>query len=800
MNRNNSSERVVETDKAVSSGVDTGHGERKMSVEQAERRASLLLEQHQWDPNMPEEKRNSLQDALRNNDIEGAQAIEASLEENSPYPEVRAAVRNYDEDVPANTIRAWVIGMVLCTLGSGVNMLFSMRSPSIYISSIVAQLLAYPIGKAWEKIFPDRQFNIGGLKFNLNPGPFNLKEHVVIVVMSNASYGGGAAYSTDTLLAQIVKYKQNFGWGFQLLYTISLQCMGYGLAGLCRRFLVWPAAMIWPSNLVNTALFYTLHDHSKSDPAVTHGWTISRYKYFGFVFLGSFIWYWFPGYIFQALSVFAFVTFIKPNNVIVNQLFGGWTGISLLPITFDWTQIAGYVGSPLIPPWHALANTTIGVVLFYMICTLAIHYSGGLYSAYLPISDSGSYDNTGNPYNVTKILTPEKELDIDAYHKYSPLFLSTTFSLSYGLSFASISALIVHTYLYHGKEIWYRLKVARDQEDDVHMRLMRKYKDAPDWWYLTGFLLMFGMGMATVLAWDTHLAAWAFILALIIAFLWMIPIGMIQAITNIQIGLNVITEFLIGYMQPGRPLAMMLFKSYGYITMSQALYFVQDLKLGHYMKVPPRVMFWSQVVATIWSGIVQIAVMNWALGAIKDVCTPDAVNHFTCPNAKVFFNASIIWGLIGPARIFSPGQIYSPMLWFFLIGAILPVVFWVLSKKFPRSPIRYINVPVITGGSGLIPPATPLNYLSWGIVGFIFNKYIRGKYFGWWSVYNYITSAALDTGLAISTIVIFFALSLSNTSFPDWWGNTIAVSTMDAQGTAVQKIVAQGETFGPKSW
>ena len=35
------------------------------------------------------------------------------------------------------------------------------------------------------------------------------------------------------------------------------------------------------------------------------------------------------------LSVFAFVTWIRPKNVVINQLFGGWTGISLIPITFD---------------------------------------------------------------------------------------------------------------------------------------------------------------------------------------------------------------------------------------------------------------------------------------------------------------------------------------------------------------------------------------------------------------------------------------------------------------------------------
>ena len=61
---------------------------------------------------------------------------------------------------------------------------------------------------------------------------------------------------------------------------------------------------------------------------------------------------------------------------------------------------------------------------------------------------------------------------------------------------------------------------------------------------------------------------------------------MIQAVTNQQVGLNVITELIIGYALPGRPIAMMMFKTWGYITMVQALQFTQDFKLGHYMKVP----------------------------------------------------------------------------------------------------------------------------------------------------------------------------------------------------------------------
>ena len=73
------------------------------------------------------------------------------------------------------------------------------------------------------------------------------------------------------------------------------------------------------------------------------------------------------------------------------------------------------------------------------------------------------------------------------------------------------------------------------------------------------FVIMLALSFFTVLYYPTHLAWWALIIAFIIAFVWMVPLGMVQAITNIQIGLNVITEFIIGYMQPGRPLAMMSF-------------------------------------------------------------------------------------------------------------------------------------------------------------------------------------------------------------------------------------------------
>ena len=253
-------------------------------------------------------------------------------------------------------------------------------------------------------------------------------------------------------------------------------------------------------------------------------------------------------------------------------------------------------------------------------------------------------------------------------------------------------------------------------------------------------------------------------------------------------------------MQPGRPLAMMMFKTYGYITMGQALSFIQDLKLGHYMKIPPRLMFSAQVVATIWASFVQISVLQWGLSNIEDVCSQHQKNHYTCPNGRVFFNASVIWGLIGPQRIFSPGTIYSGLLWFWLVGALLPIAIYLGARAFPKSRIRYLSAPIIFGATGNLPPATPLNYLSWAIVGYAFNKVIKSRYRGWWLRFNYITSAGLDVGLALSTIVIFLALNLTNTAPPNWWGNGAALETMDALDTAVQQTVAEGHTFGPSTW
>ena len=193
---------------------------------------------HEWDPNMDREKIHAIENALKEKDVEAELSIESDLTENSPYPEVVAAVPNTDDvSLPANTVRAWILGMTFVTIGSGLNMLFSLRNPTISLTSIVAQLCSYPIGRLMARTLPTHQFNFFGLKWTLNPGPFNKKEHTLITIMANVSFAGGAAYSTYTIEAMMGFYHINWGVGFALCFTIVTQMVGLGLAGVSPLFL-----------------------------------------------------------------------------------------------------------------------------------------------------------------------------------------------------------------------------------------------------------------------------------------------------------------------------------------------------------------------------------------------------------------------------------------------------------------------------------------------------------------------------------------------------------------------------------
>lgn len=121
----------------------------------------------------------------------------------------------------------------------------------------------------------------------------------------------------------------------------------------------------------------------------------------------------------------------------------------------------------------------------------------------MPMSSSTSYDNTGKKYNVLKIVNPDSTFNQEKYDAYSPLYLSTTFALSYGLSFASMTATLTHAALFYRKQIWTQARRSMHEQPDIHARLMAVYPQVPEWWYATMFVIMFAFGIISIEVWDT---------------------------------------------------------------------------------------------------------------------------------------------------------------------------------------------------------------------------------------------------------------------------------------------------------
>jgi hypothetical protein len=141
-------------------------------------------------------------------------------------------------------------------------------------------------------VLPIRTFTnprwLGGSAWSLNPGPFNIKEHAIITMMS--AIGVGPAYAMPVVVASELYYKRPFGIGFNILLFFTTQITGFAFAGLCRRFVVWPASMIWPGVLVATTNLNTLHAEEEGFQG-----SMTRYRFLMYAGGAAFVWYILPG-------------------------------------------------------------------------------------------------------------------------------------------------------------------------------------------------------------------------------------------------------------------------------------------------------------------------------------------------------------------------------------------------------------------------------------------------------------------------------------------------------------------------
>ncbi|KAJ1914080.1 hypothetical protein H4219_004934 [Mycoemilia scoparia] len=703
-------------------------------------------------------------------------SFNSELSDDSPIEEVRAAVPPTDDaSLPTATFRAWSLGILFTLAVSFVNQFFWFRAQPLTIGVLVVELLSFPLGKFMARVLPTKVFRFWRWSFTLNPGPFNIKEHALISII--ASSAATTAMGIDIIVIQRLYFNVYFGFGGALLLVLSSQIMGYGFAGLLRRFLVTPSSMIWPVNLVTCTVFNTLHQRSTKavDEAAAveanSKWAkISRERFFLFVAVASFTYYWLPGLMFPLLTSISWLCWISRDNITLNQVGSGLKGMGIAAFTLDWNTIVAFLPTPLsIPVWTHL-NMLAGFVTFIWVLVPAFYWTNTYNGKKFPFYNTKLYDKYGDEYNTSRVLYANNTLNIQAYNEYSPVYQTAFFAICYGQGLAALGAIISHTGLYHGKDIWRRLRNVRSLPMDIHARLMQSYREVPDWWYFALLVIAFAVSMVTVCVFPTDLPWWGLVLAVVMAAGFVLPLGLVMAITSQNPSISMITEWVMGAILPGRPVANLVFKNYGTVTVQQALALVQDLKLGHYMKIPPRELFVFQVVGTILAGIVNLATSQYLLTNIDNICT-DKAYPWTCPNAGIWGAGSIIWGVVGPRKYFAPDSIYHSIPYFLLIGFLIPIPVYFLYRWKPNSWLKYIHLPVFMLGPLPYPPAPTVELPCWVAVGVFFNGYIKRYHNAWWRRFNYVLSAGLDSGIAIAAIVIFFAIQNNNISFPTWWGN-----------------------------
>ncbi|CAF1446552.1 unnamed protein product [Didymodactylos carnosus] len=528
-----------------------------------------------------------------------------------------------------------------------------------------------------------------------------------------------------------------------------------------RRYLVWPAGMIFPNILLKCATFRMLHEKKNDDDLRLSTWKMGRFRFFLIASIVQFVYYWIPGYFMPILTSFSVICFMNQNNIVFGQL-TGFYGLGIGALQLDWQSVTAFLQSPILYPWWALFNILIGFIGIYWIIIPILYYTN-TNAKNLPMFSSNSYARNGSRYNYSLITNDNRHLNQRAYELYGDPVLTPIFSVTFCIQFALITAIIVHTILYHGKFILKQFNMSADEAtNDVHGALMAKVgKEVPEYWYTLLFLSLFVC--AAIVCELATLMPWYYLFLIIsIDFILLLPSGIVKAITNQDIELDLLMSLLGGLVLKGNAVANMTFRTYGYTIQRRSLTFIACLKLGHYTKIPPRAMFTMLVVSTLIGSTLSYVAAYLIIKHLKDLCRS---NDWLCPEVRVFKEISYYVGTVGTAN-FLHAHLYT--LYFFLIGALCPIPAWLLHKRFPTVGwLRYVHFPVMLASLSQIPPIQTATYPTWLFIGFIFNYVIRKRASDWWIKYAYIFSAAMSAGVGAGLICIAFL-----PVFPvHWWGN-----------------------------
>lgn len=186
------------------------------------------------------------------------------------------------------------------------------------------------MGRALAFILPDWGFTIRGKRYTINPGPWTAKEQLFATIIFSGAASIGNFTGLLVLRLKIFFDQRWANFGFAIMLALANQIYGLGMAGILRRLTVYPIEAVWPSTLPTLALNRTLIN-TDNKREIINGWKITRFMCFVISSAIFLIWFWIPNEFFQALRLFNWMTWIKPNDTNLAIVTGSWGGMGFNP-------------------------------------------------------------------------------------------------------------------------------------------------------------------------------------------------------------------------------------------------------------------------------------------------------------------------------------------------------------------------------------------------------------------------------------------------------------------------------------
>ncbi|KAJ5757700.1 uncharacterized protein N7511_006394 [Penicillium nucicola] len=676
-----------------------------------------------------------------------------------------------DEDPPV-TFRSILLGSMFTALASVIQMLYLFKPVGVDVSQVFLQLMIFICGGAWAVFTPSPsrlkwKWLRSVLQF-LNFGqPFTIKEHVIasmIAGSANNGLSGVEVYAVERLL-----YNRTVSATTAIFATFSIALCGFTMAGIMRPLLVYPSEMVYWGTLPQVILFQQLH----FDRAVNR----QRLTKFGWTLMGSAIWEIFPSYVvtwLTGLSIFCLASMKAPADIrsLFTKLFGGASsneGMGFLNFSLDWQYIGS--GSMALPLRQQL-NSWLGNLIWYP-AWLGLWYSNTWSAKTFPFMSTSLFRENGTVLHTMSILNEDGIIDSKKLQDTSLPFLSSSAVWVFFCSNMAIGALIIHVSIFLSKDMLIAWMHGRTKtQPDPHYQAMKKYKETPMWWYLILFVLCFVAGVVANAKGETTLPVWGFIVALALgAFICPFSLFLFAFYGN-GISTNQISKMVAGAIHPGRPLANLYFASWSHQVISIANAVSTWLKVGQYLKVPTRSMFFLQIYGSLLGACINYVVMTTIVTSKREILVDPIGNNIWSGIAIQGLNSQAVTWALAKEMYSINGRYYIVPLGL-LIGACLPVLHWGISRVFPRTKKWPINTAIIiASASGQFGITS--NVTSSIVVGMIAQLWIRPRIPHIFNKYNYLIGAALDGGSQFMTFILAFAVfgaAGTPRPFPTWWGN-----------------------------